>query len=181
MTFLRPLLPIATYVSLAAAGIFQLSIFDIESPLNGQIVNAAGEAFYAGLSSPASYCPHQGASECPVEVPGGQQVYVLDSGEIVYTPPHSESPPNDLAAGQFTNTTVVSDCAAPFTIFNWRSASTPVTGGILACPKILQGSTDPKYQIYARTPGFKLTNCTVVLGLLPHLQSNNAFGAWEYA
>jgi hypothetical protein len=66
MTFLRPLLPIAIYVSLAAAGIFQLSIFDIESPLNGQIVNAAGEAFYAGLSGPASYRPQQGASDCPV-------------------------------------------------------------------------------------------------------------------
>jgi hypothetical protein len=166
MTFLRPLLPIATWASVVAASIFQITIFDTNSTLNGQAVNAAGGAFYLGLSEPGSYCPS--GTQCPevtttlfagldalwvyfsfiswprfriitdkscvqVEVPGGQQVYVTTSGEISFTQAHSASLPSDVAQGAFTNITVVSDCAAPFAIFNWENSVTPATGSS-SCP-----------------------------------------------
>jgi hypothetical protein len=53
-------------------------------------------------------------------------------------------------------------------------------GGILACPATLSGATGPVYQVYAKTPDFNKTDCTEVLGLLPHLATNDDFGAWEY-
>jgi hypothetical protein len=64
MTFLRSILPIATWAGVVAASIFQLTIFDTDSTLNGQAVNAAGGAFYLGLSEPSSYCP-SGTTQCP--------------------------------------------------------------------------------------------------------------------
>ena len=65
MTFVRPLLSIATWASVVTATIFQLSVFDGESSLNGQTVNAAGGVFYAGLSQPGTFCPPS------VQCPGG--------------------------------------------------------------------------------------------------------------
>jgi hypothetical protein len=67
MTFVRSLLSIAACANIVAATIFQTAIFvaDEDSPLNGQVVNAAGSAFYVGLSKPATYCP------APTQCPGG--------------------------------------------------------------------------------------------------------------
>lgn len=63
MTFIRPLLSIAACASFAAGSLFQLIVFDGESPLNGQMINAAGGAFYLGLSQPSTFCPP--STQCP--------------------------------------------------------------------------------------------------------------------
>jgi hypothetical protein len=54
-------------------------------------------------------------------------------------------------------------------------------GGILACPITEPGTNTASYQIFAKTPAFNWTNCTEVIGLLPHVASSQDFGAWEYA
>lgn len=53
-------------------------------------------------------------------------------------------------------------------------------GGILACPQDVQGSTSPQYQIYTKTPGFTLTNCTEIIGLLAEVSPSSDYSAWEY-
>jgi hypothetical protein len=52
-------------------GQFTLTIYQPGSPLNGQIVNAAAEAFYLG-GSPATYCPLTNQTLCPV---GNQTIF----------------------------------------------------------------------------------------------------------
>ncbi len=53
--------------------------------------------------------------------------------------------------------------------------------GILACPDIPSDiSKNATYQIYAKTAGFALTDCTELDGLLPTYTGNTDFGAWEY-
>lgn len=194
MAFVQSLLSIVSLASVVAGTVFQTSVFtaDADSPFNGQVVNAAGGAFYLGLPKPGTFCPDP--TQCPggtttlfagmnalwVEVPGGQQVYVAESGAISFTIAHSLLPP-DVAQGAFTNTTVVSDCAAPFNVFNWKSSEASGTGGILVCPVNLPGTTTASHQIYAKSPSFSWTNCTEVIGLLPLVTSSQDFGAFEYA
>lgn len=62
MTLLRPLLSVTSLAGVVAA-VFQTTIFDAESPLNGQVLNAAGGGFHLGLSKPSSFCPP--ATQCP--------------------------------------------------------------------------------------------------------------------
>ena len=64
MTFLYTLLTLASCFVMAAASPFQLTIFDTTSPLNGQVLNAAG-GFFTGLSGPATYCPANQGIVCP--------------------------------------------------------------------------------------------------------------------
>jgi hypothetical protein len=54
-----------TYLPLIAADPFTLTASLSGSTLDGQVVNAAGEAFYLGLSAPATYCPTQVEPNCP--------------------------------------------------------------------------------------------------------------------
>lgn len=63
MTFVRLLVSIATLANVVTATIFSLTVFDGESHLNGQIVNAAGGVFYLGLSQPGTFCPP--STDCP--------------------------------------------------------------------------------------------------------------------
>jgi hypothetical protein len=51
-------------------GQFTLTVYQPGSPLDGEVVNAVGEAFYLG-GSPATYCPTT-VQECP---PGNQTIF----------------------------------------------------------------------------------------------------------
>ena len=143
MPSLFALLAASSCLVVVAATPFQLTIFDTTSPLNGDVLNAAG-GFFLGLSQPATYCPTNQGIVCPagnetlfagldalwVETPGGQQIYVEDDGAISYTIAHSSSLPPGAVVGGFYNITVASDCAPDFTIFNWASSNqgtAPVT------------------------------------------------------
>jgi hypothetical protein len=67
MILARSFLLIAALVNHGAATVFQTAIFtaDAASHFNGQVLNAAGGAFYLGLSKPGSFCPD------PTQCPGG--------------------------------------------------------------------------------------------------------------
>jgi hypothetical protein len=67
MTFLRSVITfMALWITSATAqGQFELTVYLPGSPLNGQAVNAAGEAFYLGLHGPATYCPLSNQTLCP--------------------------------------------------------------------------------------------------------------------
>lgn len=79
MTLLRPFLSIASWATVVA-GVFQTTIFDAESPLNGQVLNAAGGGFHLGLSKPGSFCPH------PTDCPGGATTLFASMNALwVYT------------------------------------------------------------------------------------------------
>ncbi|KAG0645807.1 hypothetical protein D0Z07_7908 [Hyphodiscus hymeniophilus] len=178
----------------SVAGQFTLTIYQPSSALHGQIVNAAGEAFHLG-GSPASYCPLTNLTLCPagnqtifagmgamfVEVPGGQEVYTTSAGAISYTQAHSASIPPNAYIGDFTNVTVMDNYSAPVYLVNWQAPQTVnSTKGILACPQVAPGnSTTVVYQVYANTPAFNQTNCTLVDGLLPHYTPPGVIGAWE--
>lgn len=55
----------------AQSGLFALTVYQPGSPLDGQAVNAAGEAFYLG-GSPATYCPLTDQTLCPA---GNQTIF----------------------------------------------------------------------------------------------------------
>ncbi|KAI0477615.1 hypothetical protein GGR56DRAFT_692302 [Xylariaceae sp. FL0804] len=120
----------ATYYSIAA--------FAPGTAVHGAQLDAAGQAFYAGISGPATYCPSSVGPQCPavrgtlvyagmtgmaVEVPGGQQVYVdpTSGGLVRYTAAHSASLPAGSLVGGWSNKTVESACGAfaPATVLDF--------------------------------------------------------------
>jgi len=204
MAFLRSIVSIvvimmtfATAQAQQGPGQFTLTVYQPGSPLDGQVVNADGEAFFLGGST-SSYCPLTDQTQCPagnqtvfagmdalwVEVPGGQQVYVTPGGALSFTAAHSASiPPGSFLSG-FTNVTIMSDCSAPIHLINWQTPSngTPVvSGSIFACPQLPSWAVGKAtYQIFVNTPTFFGTGCTTVEGLLAHETSTLAYGAWQY-
>lgn len=51
--------------SSTSAAIFTLTTHLLGSPLDGQVINAAGSAFYLGLPGPSAYCPESVDPNCP--------------------------------------------------------------------------------------------------------------------
>lgn len=198
MPSLGPILAVAlAHCGLVLSQLFNLTVYLPGSPLNGQAVQADGEAFYLGLSVLSSYCPSPSVpvQDCPnategtvfagmsalwVEVPGGQQIYTTPEGELGFTIAHSESVPVGAYIGYWYNITLVSDCAPPVELLTFK-APNATEGGVLACPDVSTYlNSTATYQIYALTPAFNQTNCITLDGLLPTYQPTNAFGAWEY-
>jgi hypothetical protein len=66
---------VALWLTLATAqsgpGQFTLTVYQPDSPLDGQVVNAADEAFYLG-GSPGTYCPVTESVLCPA---GNQTIF----------------------------------------------------------------------------------------------------------
>jgi hypothetical protein len=52
------------FAASAAANVITIAASLPGSPLDGQVINAANEAFYLGLSGPATFCPSQ-VDVCP--------------------------------------------------------------------------------------------------------------------
>jgi hypothetical protein len=65
MSLLTLLVLTLTSLHLITADPFTLTASLSGNTLDGQIINAAGEAFYLGLSAPATYCPTQVEPNCP--------------------------------------------------------------------------------------------------------------------
>jgi len=162
------------------------------SPLDGQVINAASESFWLGLSGPSTYCPSVAGVVCPpvtgtvadgdltslyVEVPGGQQIYITPGGELKYTQAHSAGEGSNPYNGGWVQVTYTSSCSPTLTVLTWV-APDKSTEGVWACPNT---SINATYQIYANTPAFNLTGCTALLGILPtYLPANAPVGAWQY-
>jgi len=181
------------FAATAAASLITIAASLPGSPLDGQVINAEGQAFYLGLSGPATYCPSQ-VDVCPpvtgtvtdgaltslyVEVPGGQQIYVAPGGALSFTQAHSASEGSNPYIGGWVQVTYTSSCSPTLTVLTWV-APDKSTEGVWACP-----NTTPyingTYQIYANTPAFNLTGCTALTGILPtYLPANPPYGAWQY-
>ncbi|KAH7410561.1 hypothetical protein BKA64DRAFT_357478 [Cadophora sp. MPI-SDFR-AT-0126] len=182
--------------TLAAAQVFTLTTFNPNGPLNGQKIQASGQAFYLGLDRPTTYCPEINGLVCPnatetvlagalsamyVNVPGGQQTYVRSAGSLGYTQAHSASVPAGAYRGGFVNVTISTDCEADVNVFTWKDPD-ELTEGVLACPDVPSYMENiATYQIFARTPGFNLTDCVKLEGLQATILPEPApFGAWQY-
>lgn len=89
-------------------------------------------------------------------------------------------PPGSYIGGWF-NQTVVWDCAPPAQVLNFFATDGSNTGGVALCPDIadFMAGTGASYQLYAKVPGFTLTDCVDVVGLAVH-QSGLELGAWQY-
>lgn len=53
------------FAATAAANFITFAASLPGSPLDGQVINAANEAFYLGLSGPSTYCPSVVGVTCP--------------------------------------------------------------------------------------------------------------------
>jgi len=182
------------FAATAAANLITIAASLPGSPLDGQVINADGNAFYLGLSAPGTYCPTVVDPNCPpvtgtvasgdltalfVEVPGGQQIYVAPGGALGFTTAHSAFMPAGSYIGGFVQVTYTSTCSPTLTVLTWV-APDKSTEGILACPNTNQ-YINGTYQIYAKTPAFNLTGCTTLTGILPtYLPANAPYGAWQY-
>ncbi|PMD65733.1 uncharacterized protein K444DRAFT_659880 [Hyaloscypha bicolor E] len=187
------------FIGTTSADIFMANASLPDSWVDGQPINAAGQAFWVG-GSPSTYCPSIVGANCPdataqtiiiagfsaldVEVPGGQQIYVNVNGALGFTQAHSAVVPTGAYIGGFFNLTYMSDCSTPRTVINWKSPDGS-SEGILACPTKPSGpNVTVSYQLYAKTPAFNLTNCdggVPVDGLTAtYLSSPAPYGAWQY-
>ncbi|OOF91230.1 hypothetical protein ASPCADRAFT_134635 [Aspergillus carbonarius ITEM 5010] len=115
-----------------------------------QLTIFSGRFYLGGRTS--SYCPSGVAQEgeCPpgnetvltggnglaVAVPGGQQIYILPSGALTFTPPHSAYIPSGSVTGPFTYTP-----GTPFGHWNY-------TSGFMACP--VRGNTTTSSSVSVR-------------------------------
>ncbi|PWY80886.1 hypothetical protein BO94DRAFT_576778 [Aspergillus sclerotioniger CBS 115572] len=114
-----------------------------------QLTIFSGRFYLGGRTS--SYCPSGVAQEgeCPpgnetvliggnglaVAVPGGQQIYILRSGALTFTPPHSAYIPPGSVTGPFTYT--------PGSPGSWS-----YTSGFMACP--VRGNTTTSSSVSVR-------------------------------
>ncbi|PYI10708.1 hypothetical protein BO78DRAFT_270625, partial [Aspergillus sclerotiicarbonarius CBS 121057] len=154
-----------------------------------QLTIFSGRFYLGGRTS--SYCPSGVAQEgeCPpgnetvlsgpnglaVAVPGGQEIYILRSGALTFTPPHSAYMPPGSVSGGFTYTP-----GTPYGHWNY-------TSGFMACP--VRGnvtSSSGRWQVYAAwrnasVPGGNVDEC---LGFDPLAyrwgRGVGEVAAWEY-
>ncbi|KAI8964498.1 hypothetical protein F5Y11DRAFT_363789 [Daldinia sp. FL1419] len=190
--YLLPLfLAISPFVS---ATTYFLTVFAPNTEVDGALLNAAAQGFYAGISGPSTYCPqgvtcpdvqgslvYAGLTGMAVAVPGGQAIYVAPSGQIEYTQAHSAyEPPGALTGGWF-NKTVVSECDPARDVLDFLPVDGSSSGGIKICPQVEEymAGTGASYRLYAGTAAFNLTDCINAIGLNMHGVAAN-YGCWQY-
>lgn len=176
---------------------------------------ASGSSFWiAGKTS--TYCPSFVGQSCPPgnetvifaqrylysEVPGGQQLYVLPTGEVKFAPAHVETIPTGAALGPFVYTPGPAAAAAgavPPAAGDAQGSYT-FTGfgadGFMACPVTVPipapsgsttGSTTIRWQVFAAmenatVPSGKVEDCfpfDAVATLWAEV-GGGKFAAWEY-
>ncbi|CZT43367.1 uncharacterized protein RSE6_03396 [Rhynchosporium secalis] len=187
----------AVLTASANAQIFTLKTYAPGSPLDNQVIQASGQAFYLGLAAPTTYCPEIVEPFCPdtdetiiagvmggmyVNVPGGQQIFVRVDGSIGYTQAHSASVSAGAYRGGFVNVTITSECGPTVNVFAWKTPG-GTSEGVLACPDIPEYmvNTPATHQIRVRTPELDVTDCVELEGLLPVILTEPIqFGAWQY-
>ncbi|RDK37405.1 hypothetical protein M752DRAFT_287080 [Aspergillus phoenicis ATCC 13157] len=164
---------------------FTVTAYRSDSPINNLPLTIFSGRFYLGGRT-SSYCPPGVASEgeCPpgnetiivggnglaVSVPGGQQIYILPTGALSFTAPHSSYMPPGSSTGPFSYT--------PGTPYgSWNYTGSP--GGPSATP----GAGGGRWIVYinwknATVPGGNVNEC---LGFGARAWGRNAsVGAWEY-
>jgi len=133
------------------------------SPIHLLPLTARNGKFYLGAGAPTSDCPAGlPAGACPsgdntvfsggdgtlglgVVVPGGQQVYVAENGELSYTVPHSAFIPDGAVVDQFSKT---APGANNLGTLNFET-------GFVACPV---GGDGQGYQVYGQNQGFEASS-----------------------
>ncbi|OTB10415.1 hypothetical protein K445DRAFT_27663 [Daldinia sp. EC12] len=188
------LLLFLAYSTLASATTYFLTVFAPNTEIDGALLNAAAQGFYAGLSGPATYCPqgftcpdtqsslvYAGLTAMAVEVPGGQAIYVAASGQIAYTPAHSSYEPAGSLTGGWFNKTIVSDCDPAHEVLDFLPVDGSSSGGIKLCPQVEEymAGTGASFRLYAGTAAFNLTGCIDAVGLTLHGVAED-FGCWQY-
>ena len=104
-----------------------------------------------------------------VQVPGGQSVFVLPSGELGFTVPHSgEYPPGAVITG------FVETPGSSFGVFGFTGLGST---GFVACPTV--SNTGP-YQVYAQVAGFVAPNSNDCIGFDALSVPASGPGAFEY-
>ncbi|RAK94621.1 hypothetical protein BO79DRAFT_185326 [Aspergillus costaricaensis CBS 115574] len=168
---------------------FTVTAYRSNSPINNLALTIFSGRFYLGGRT-SSYCPPGVASEgeCPpgnetiivgdnglsVSVPGGQQIYILSTGALSFTAPHSAYMPPGSSTGPFSYT--------PGTPYgSWNYTGSP--GGFIACPVKGGAGGGGRWIVYvnwknATVPGGNVNEC---LGFGARAWGRNAsVGAWEY-
>lgn len=132
------------------------------SPIHLLPLTARNGKFYLGAGNPTSSCPESVGSSCPpgtstvfmggsgtlglgVVVPGGQQIYVAQNGELSYTVPHSAAIPNGAIVDQFSKTAPGSN----------NLGTLSFETGFVACPV---GNGGQGYQVYGQNQGFEASS-----------------------
>ncbi|KAI2629927.1 hypothetical protein GGR54DRAFT_285227 [Hypoxylon sp. NC1633] len=184
-----------TCSAVASATTYFISVFAPDTEVDGVLLNAAAQGFYAGTSGPVTYCPPS-IKNCPevkgtlvyermtgmaVNVPGGQRIYVEPSGKVKYTQAHSNYIPQGSFVGGWFNKTVLSDCDPAHDVVDFLSTDGSNVGGVKLCPDVesYMANTGASYRLYATTPGFNLTDCVDTVGLTLH-GTTNEVGCWQY-
>ncbi len=186
-----------------ATGAFNAWVLEGFGSSSGNIqhkfIDASNRHFFIGNSS-ATYCPLP-ATECPtlpatgceitcydpycflnVEVPGGQQMYVEETGALGFTQAHSAAIPEGAVLGGFTTRGYFG-----FTGLETVPNSNTAGSTLLACPVVANG-TGPGlvYQVFANISG--LSDADVPDGNVADCQgfvadilsTEQTPGAWEY-
>lgn len=108
----------------------------------------------------------QGQLAMKADVPGGQLVYLMSTGELGFTQAHSAAIPDGADTSSFTYDSSGTSSA------NMGRLGTTAFGanGFMAC-------NGPQWQVFANIPGNDATNC---LGFDAATTEGSFTGAWDY-
>ncbi|GAD92333.1 IgE-binding protein [Paecilomyces variotii No. 5] len=156
------------------------------SPIQYLSLEAREGKFWLG-GSPGTYCPE--TTTCPpgnetviagingldVAAPGGQQIYVLPSGELSFTQTHSANIPAGAATGPF-------EYGHEGATAKWSFSGLGSKGGFVACP--IGEGTSTQWQVYADVPNLQAPNgnANSCLGFdtIAETWPGTGAAAWEY-
>ncbi|KAF1985149.1 hypothetical protein K402DRAFT_464493 [Aulographum hederae CBS 113979] len=196
---------------------YTLTAYDPSNSLyNGLKVQISGGWNLFASSNP-SYCPFTGAeaSNCPNGtegvvtgnlypsslVPGGQDFYVRNNGQVQITVQHSHAIPPDAypiyqgwywtalptPSGYESNlpgcpgasNASFYDCGPPSGFWNFRvqNQANETVGGLRACPSEF---SEDGMSVYAVTPHFNATGCTELAGLGTRNYTGTTPAVWAY-
>ncbi|KAI0421485.1 hypothetical protein F5X98DRAFT_328472 [Xylaria grammica] len=177
--------------TLVSADAFSMLVYAPNDKLDGLVLHAIKNTFETGHSGPSTYCPLKPESSCPnvagtlvsknmeamaVQVPGGQQIYIQEDGQVKYTRPHSAyMPSGSITGGWYHKAAGVSECLATASLDVVNFSDGNGNGGLKLCPVRPGGS----FRLYAQTAKFGESDCYNIEGLTLTKAASN-IGSWQY-
>ncbi|KAI0016790.1 hypothetical protein F4780DRAFT_782929 [Xylariomycetidae sp. FL0641] len=186
---------VSGFATVASATTYFVAMFAPGTEIHGAHLQAAGSAFYTGLSRPSTFCPpsvkscpevhgtlvYDGMAGMAVAVPGGQKIYVRPDGKVEFAQAQKELIPAGSFIGGWYNKTVVQGCGQATEVVDFRSTDGSNISGVALCPNPPSSlaRTGASYTLYAHTADSSLDFCTEAIGLTL-IGIDEKFGAYQY-
>ncbi|RWA10258.1 hypothetical protein EKO27_g4856 [Xylaria grammica] len=165
--------------TLVSADAFSMLVYAPNDKLDGLVLHAIKNTLKLDIAArqlTALSNPNLPVLMSPVQVPGGQQIYIQEDGQVKYTRPHSAyMPSGSITGGWYHKATGVSECLATASLDVVNFSDGNGNGGLKLCPVGPGGS----FRLYAQTAKFGESDCYNIEGLTLTKAASN-IGSWQY-